>query len=271
MTRLAVALAIALLAPVMAISLVRDAKRRRGPEEPVAPPAATPEPSARRAPAPRAAVPTGLDGGARNGPTALEHPLSDALCPPDMLFVEASARLSFCIDRHEYPNVPGALPAMLLTFEMAEAACSHEGKRLCTDEEWTLACEGGARAPVALEPTAGADDCNVGPAAARVPVEKLWDARRLPALVERFDARARSGARPRCTSPFGVADLTGNVAEWVRTSAADPFPAALKGGDFTSARAPCRAVRRIRAPHYAAFAVGARCCADPVVDPPRRR
>jgi formylglycine-generating enzyme len=299
MTRLLIALAIAALSSVMAWSLVRDAHRRRGADVPVPPVArASGAPPRDAGPGP---APEPIESARSPEPQAfVEHPLSEALCLADMVLVEAPAcaavrkvcaapdagpgcapapdrgacrgptkHLSFCIDRHEYPNVPGVLPAMMLTFEMAESACHHEGKRLCTDDEWTLACEGTRRTFFSTGAAQGAGGCNAGPGAARIPVERLWNAEALAGLLERYDRRVRSGARRGCISEFAVTDLTGNVAEWVRVSAEEPFPGGLKGGDFSSAPVTCRAVRRIRAAHYAAFGVGARCCADPAVPVPR--
>jgi hypothetical protein len=236
-----------------------------------------------------------------SGP-ARENPLSEALCPPDMVLIDtsscpavrhrclerdasgacrkfaspgrckgASRPVAFCVDRFEYPNVPNALPAMLLTFEDAEAACRHERKRLCTDQEWTIACEGPEHAPYPQGFAPGPEACNVGPALRKVPVEKIWDARHLAAVVDEFDRRAPAGAYRQCTSGFGIGDLAGNVSEWVKTSSGHGSERALKGGDFTTGAVDCRAVTAIRAAHYAAFAVGARCCADPLVKLPASR
>ena len=53
----------------------------------------------------------------------------------------------FCIDRYEWPNKPGELPAYSLTWYTARDSCAAVGKRLCNDDEWTLACEGQERWP----------------------------------------------------------------------------------------------------------------------------
>ena len=53
----------------------------------------------------------------------------------------------FCIDRFEYPNVAGQKPTVMKDWEEAKATCQGEGKRLCGDSEWTLACEGQERLP----------------------------------------------------------------------------------------------------------------------------
>ncbi len=61
-------------------------------------------------------------------------------CPPVI-------RLAFCMDRYEYPNQAGATPARLHSWYDAQEACEAAGKRLCEEQEWTLACEGPERQP----------------------------------------------------------------------------------------------------------------------------
>src|SRR5690606_9574022 len=50
--------------------------------------------------------------------------------------------MDYCIDRFEYPNVPGENPVIVVTFREAAALCAKADKRLCTEDEWTFACEG---------------------------------------------------------------------------------------------------------------------------------
>jgi hypothetical protein len=50
--------------------------------------------------------------------------------------------MDYCIDRFEYPNALGAYPVIVVTFREAEALCKKADKRLCTEDEWTFACEG---------------------------------------------------------------------------------------------------------------------------------
>ena len=235
-------------------------------------------------------------------PLVAPDELSASLCPPEMALVVGAAcpgvehrcarspatgsggpcrayepaprclgkrrHVAFCVDRYEYPNVEGALPAMMLTFEQAEAACEHEGKRLCSEAEWAFACEGRGRAPYSQGFTLQEDLCNVGHGPdGGVPVQALWDPRTRAERVEALDGRTPAGAR-RCTSPFGVSDLLGNVREWVRSTPEGDHPGGLMGGDFTTGAVTCRNVRRIQSSHYAAFAVGTRCCADPLAEIP---
>src|SRR5580692_6042191 len=48
----------------------------------------------------------------------------------------------FCIDEYEYPNKKGERPLVMFKFPRAQQLCSAEGKRVCTETEWTTACEG---------------------------------------------------------------------------------------------------------------------------------
>ena len=67
----------------------------------------------------------------------------------------------FCIDRYEYPNEAGALPVVMVSFIEARDACQTEGKRLCTEDEWTFACEGEERLPYPYGYERDATACNI--------------------------------------------------------------------------------------------------------------
>jgi len=47
-----------------------------------------------------------------------------------------------CMDTYEWPNQKGVVPAVMDRFVDAEAKCAGAGKRLCTEFEWEMACEG---------------------------------------------------------------------------------------------------------------------------------
>jgi sulfatase modifying factor 1 len=48
----------------------------------------------------------------------------------------------FCIDRDEYVAQGQTLPSGDASWTDARATCESEGKRLCRESEWELACEG---------------------------------------------------------------------------------------------------------------------------------
>jgi hypothetical protein len=61
--------------------------------------------------------------------------------------VGTKVKKRFCIDRYEYPNERGARPRVMFNFVQAQHLCAAEGKRVCTETEWTMACEGPSYKP----------------------------------------------------------------------------------------------------------------------------
>ncbi len=174
--------------------------------------------------------------------------------------------LHFCIDRFEYPNRKDEYPIILVSWYEARDACKAEGKRLCTEDEWTFACEGEEAQPYpngyARDPDACLND-------------RPWKQFRDSALIPRSGENAKleldrlwqglpSGARPLCRSPFGVYDLTGNVDEWTRSSIPNERPSVLKGGYWGPVRTRCRPATKAHDESHVFYQQGFRCCADPV-------
>ncbi|HEY8075904.1 MAG TPA: SUMF1/EgtB/PvdO family nonheme iron enzyme [Labilithrix sp.] len=172
--------------------------------------------------------------------------------------------LDFCMDRYEYPNALGQNPIIVVTFHEAEAMCGKAKKRLCTESEWTLACEGEEARPYPYgytrDPSACVVDRNWRPFAegalqprdgqqAREELDRLWQAE-------------PSGSRGACKSPFGVYDMTGNVDEWTSSVRKTGFRSVLKGGYWGPVRARCRPSTRAHNEDFVAYQQGFRCCAD---------
>jgi hypothetical protein len=226
----------------------------------------------------------------------VEDPLSSSVCPDGMLLAEGTtcaethrrcarhapgddeacdayepARcrrglgLRFCIDRYEYPNREGMLPAAVVTFEQARSACSEEGKRLCSEMEWTFACEGPTGLAFSYGDEADPDACNVGRPAPRLAHDAMWEARDVALAVEEHDGRVASGVRKGCVGPFGARDLIGNVEEWVKSDVPG-FEHALRGGRYTGSPT-CQTVRQIKQPGFRQLQTGFRCCRDPLRSP----
>ena len=103
----------------------------------------------------------------------------------------------FCIDRYEYPNERGEKPRVFVTWPDAKALCEEQGKRLCTEDEWTKAC--------------------AGPEGRLFPYGDTWQAETCNDEVDVGDesGRGESGSWRGCVSQYGVYDLQGNVSEWV--------------------------------------------------------
>jgi sulfatase modifying factor 1 len=170
----------------------------------------------------------------------------------------------FCIDQYEYPNQPGAMPHVGMTWERAKAKCEADSKRLCTSSEWTLACEGPELTPYPDGYTRGT--CNqdrpyIFPdnAAFRNPATR-------PREIERLRQSHPSGARLGCVSHYGAFDMTGNVDEWVvneQGSRLDrPYDSGLKGGYWGPVRNRCRPMTVDHNAWHAGYQIGFRCCAD---------
>jgi hypothetical protein len=169
---------------------------------------------------------------------------------------------AFCIDRFEYPNERRAYPIIDVTWNESAALCKEQGKRLCTESEWTFACEGEearpypegyARDPIACvidRPWRLVDEQALSPReghAALMEIDHLWQGE-------------ASGAHPGCRSAFGVHDLTGNVDEWTSSVSPGERPSILKGGYWGPVRARCRPSTRAHGPDFSYYQQGFRCC-----------
>ncbi len=198
------------------------------------------------------------------------HPLTGALCPKGMNWVSGeycpkrallpdgcrvgARHLGVCMDAFEYPNQVGVVPAVMISYRQAESLCTGEGKRLCTDSEWTLAC----RTPE--EPSA----CNHGHATAETRPARLWRRAEVAGELAAIDARRPSGVSA-CVSPSGVYDLPGNVQEWVTSERGGAYAAALKGGSYNQSSIDCERSVQTRLVNNGYPNTGFRCCAEPLV------
>jgi formylglycine-generating enzyme len=180
--------------------------------------------------------------------------------------------LDFCMDRFEYPNVLGQNPMIVVTFHEAEALCKKSSKRLCTENEWTFACEGEEVRPYPNGWTRDATSCVI---------DRPWRPFAEGALQPRDGAGARaeldrlwqgepSGSRGGCKSPFGVYDMTGNVDEWTRSARTSGYSSILKGGYWGPVRARCRPATRAHNEDFVAYQQGFRCCGEADTSAPRR-
>lgn len=172
--------------------------------------------------------------------------------------------LHYCIDRFEYPNLRGAYPWIEVTWHEARAVCEQEGKRLCTEDEWTFACEGEEALPYPYGYHRDSEACVI---------DRIWRPVDEVALEGRTDERAlreidslwqgeASGERRRCRSPFGVYDMTGNVDEWTVSVRHGERPSILKGGYWGAVRARCRPSTRAHGEDFSFYQQGFRCCSD---------
>jgi formylglycine-generating enzyme len=172
--------------------------------------------------------------------------------------------MHFCIDRFEYPNRRGAYPWIMVNWNEARSICARDGKRLCSEAEWTFACEGDEALPYPYGYQRDAEACVI---------DRPWRHYDAEALSPRGTDKARaeldhlwqgeaSGARPRCRSPFGVYDMTGNVDEWTTSVVTGERPSILKGGYWGPVRTRCRPSTRVHGENFVFYQQGFRCCGD---------
>jgi formylglycine-generating enzyme required for sulfatase activity len=162
--------------------------------------------------------------------------------------------MRFCIDRYEYAAANEGLPRNDLNLLEAARICSALGKRLCSESEWTFACEGQEMFPYPYG-FQRAPICN----------QDRWDllAGRAPEPRRLRDQREPTDAHPRCVSPFGAYNMVGNVDEITVRDGAPPgtrFTLALKGGWWGPLRNRCRPATTAHDDSYRGVQVGVRCC-----------
>jgi hypothetical protein len=175
-----------------------------------------------------------------------------------------SVERAFCIDRYEYPNAKGQFPWVFVSWNEAADLCESQGKRLCSEEEWTFACEGEEAAPYPYGFTRSSDACVIDHAF-REYDERIFGDRSSPGALRELDRvwqGEASGSRPLCRSPFGVYDMTGNVDEWTYSTERQGVRSILKGGYWAEVRARCRPSTRVHGENFAFYQQGFRCCAD---------
>ena len=177
--------------------------------------------------------------------------------------------MHFCIDRFEYPNLRGAYPIIYVTWYEAKAFCARTSKRLCTEDEWTFACEGEEAVPYPYGYARDDTACVIDREHRPFSEEKFRDRASADAMheLDRLWQGEPSGSRPRCKSPFGVYDQTGNVDEWTVSTQHGGYPSILKGGYWGRIRAGCRPSTRAHGETFAFYQQGFRCCADPPPPP----
>lgn len=245
-------------------------------------------------------------------PAVREALSPQAKCRPEMALIEST-----CVDRYEahlleaqpdgslvpHPHYQrpekrryvaasraGTKPQAYISQLEARDACANAGKRLCTLREWRRACTGPARATYPYGNDYEKGRCNVGKKhllsllhgadAAGWTYDDFND----PALDKMEGFLALTGEYTGCTSSEGVADLVGNLHEWVADRVDStlphklPLPAIIQrrigrhagngifmGGFFSTLNQHgegCDFTTAAHHPGYHDYSTGFRCCAD---------
>jgi hypothetical protein len=171
--------------------------------------------------------------------------------------------MHFCIDRYEYPDRVGEYPVVMVDWLEAQRHCTAQGKRLCTEDEWTFACEGTEARPYPTGFVRDARACNIDRPWRPVDFQVLAS-RTGPRVERELDALFQgepAGTYRGCRSPFGAYDMTGNVDEWTVTTHAEGLRSILKGGYWSVIHARCRTSTRVHNEWFYFYQIGFRCCA----------
>lgn len=173
----------------------------------------------------------------------------------------------YCIDKFSWPNQEGERPEVMNNFYQAQVKCAAVGKRMCTESEWTMACEGPEMKPFPYGYVRDPKKCNG---------DKTWDfpkmnlvAKRDPTELARLWKGVRSGSQPECVSDYGVHDLPANNDEVV---ASETYSSGYKGKYdsvhtggpwYRGVRNQCRPKIYTHNEGFYYYFLGFRCCSEP--------
>ncbi len=161
----------------------------------------------------------------------------------------------------------GVRPNGYVTGVVAEAACAAAGKRLCTLDEFVMACRGEGDTLFPYGDTFEDGVCNVyrggapGGDAAQQCVGGAPRSSAQPGVVEGVALLQKTGESLACRSRWGddaVYDMVGNLDEWVNEG-----NGAFAGGFYArSTRSGCEALVTAHPKSYLDYSTGVRCCRD---------
>ncbi len=232
------------------------------------------------------------DAAADRPDAAADRPVPpDGGCPPEMALVQGRV----CVDRWEahleardmdggvsawspYTNpgsrwvravsTEGEVPQGYITGAQSRDACRNAGKRLCALPDWLAACRGPTSQIYPYGNTYVRRRCNEG--RTPHPVVQFYgtsvgvftfERMNNPGINQQPDSLARAGAFTGCVSPDGLADMVGNLHEWI-----DDPAGTFKGGFYADAEINGRGCLYTTTAHsfdYRDYSTGFRCCADP--------
>ena len=158
----------------------------------------------------------------------------------------------FCIDETERVEPGSDSPdEQEVVDRRDQASAAPTGRALCMTSEWQFACEGEEMRPYPYGWERDATACNV---------DTMTGLGRVGRLV---DHRAPASAHPRCVSPFGVHDMSGNVDEWATVDGAPRGSReVMKGSWWLPGRNACRSFQGGHGDNYGGTETGVRCCKD---------
>ena len=170
----------------------------------------------------------------------------------------------FCIDKYEWPNVEGQIPQDWMSWYDAKKAVEAAGKRLCTNEEWTMAAEGPDLHPLPYGDGYHRDKaiCNFDNDFRGIRVDAATSPSS-PAAIALRGLLVPSGSEPRCCSDYGMCQAAGNVDEWV-VGSGYKFRSLLKGGHVFGVRNNARSFTDGHGPGFRWYETSTRSCKDAI-------
>jgi sulfatase modifying factor 1 len=187
---------------------------------------------------------------------------------PKSTCVGQKIKKRYCMDTYTWPNEKGARPEVMNKFHQAQVKCAAVGKRLCTESEWTLACEGPQMLPFPYGYTRDTNKCHGDVEWDSPDMEKV--AARDPEELARLWKGVRNGSQPQCVSPYGVADLPGNTDEVTQSESYNEpgfkgkYDSIHSGGPwYKGVRNQCRPKIYTHDEGFYYYFLGFRCCAEP--------
>jgi sulfatase modifying factor 1 len=171
----------------------------------------------------------------------------------------------FCIDRYAWPNKKGHKPEVMNRYHQAQVKCAAVGKRMCTESEWTLSCEGPEMKPFPYGYVRDAKKCHG---------DEEWDGPNMTKVAQRDPAELRRlykgkpSGQPECVSDFGVYDLPGNTDEVVASETFESgwrgkYESTNTGGPwYKGVRNQCRPKIYTHDEGFYHYYLSFRCCAE---------
>lgn len=171
----------------------------------------------------------------------------------------------FCIDKYEWQNKKGKLPEVMNRFHQAQIKCAAVGKRLCTESEWTFACEGPEMKPFPYGYERDTNKCHG---------DEEWDSPNMKKVAQRDPAELRrlykgkASGQEECVSDFGVYDLPGNADEIVASETFESgwrgkYDSVHTGGPwYKGVRNQCRPKIYTHDEGFYYYFLSFRCCAE---------
>jgi formylglycine-generating enzyme len=187
---------------------------------------------------------------------------------PHSKCVGQKVKKRYCMDTYTWPNEKGARPEVMNKFHQAQVKCAAVGKRMCTETEWTLACEGPEMLPFPYGYTRDTNKCHGDVEWDSPDMKKV--AQRDPEELARLWKGVKNGSQPECISPYGVADLPGNTDEVTQSESYNEpdfkgkFDSIHSGGPwYKGVRNQCRPKIYTHDEGFYYYFLGFRCCAEP--------